>query len=348
MNDERLNTLVGLFLLPLLALALVAVLWIGQRPLRPTIGLVAEFEHVEQLKVGAKVMVANQVIGRVTGIEFRDRRARGERVRRVQVHFYVERRFASQVFSNSPAYVSSRALIGERHLELDAPEDQVGRPIRRGDVLVGHAPSHFDRMFNLGYESLVATSELSYALAPHWRRLKAHLDSVEREVTWLDSHRQRVTILADRAEALLREAKQIYRDLQAATDDFRAFERTGTRVEQFGKRAKAGVDPLVTDVKRLIDRLDELVRVMKKRVPVALDTIKARSDSITGRLRQVERWLTLVERAVSRGEGSIGAFLQEKELFDDFKVSGKIIRQEIWRTIARPKKTSPAGSPVVP
>lgn len=348
MNDERLNTLVGLILLPLLALALVAVLWAGQRPLRPTITLIAEFDRVGQLQVGAKVMVANRVVGRVTGIGFRERRLQGETTRRVQVHFYVERRYANQLYANSTAYVSSISLIGERHLELDAPEEQASRPIRPGDVLAGNSPAHFDRLFNLGYESLVATSALSDEVSPHWRKLRSRFDGVERSVKALGAHRERVTSLGDRAESLLKEVRQTYRELQAATDDFRAFDALGRRLDRFGQHAKAGADPLVADMKRLIDRLEDLVRVLRKRVPAAIDVIQARSDSITLRFRQVERWLALVERALSRGEGTIGAFLQEKELFDDFKVSGKIIRQEIWRTIARPNKTSVKRSPVVP
>lgn len=348
MNDERLNTHVGLVLLPLLAAAIVAVLWLGQRPLRPTMGLMAEFDRVGQLQVGAKVMIANVVVGRVTGIGFHDRREPGQPTRRVRVYFYVERRYAKQVYASSPAYVSSISLIGERHLELDAPEEQASRAVRQGDVLKGHSPAHFDRLFNLGYESLVATSALTDALAPHWKKVRKRFDDVQREIQLLEAHRRRVEALGDRIDALLQEARKIYRELQAATDDFRAFEAVGKGLEKLGQRAKAGTIPLVADVERLIDRLEELARVMRKRVPAALDIIKARSDSISQRFHKVERWLALVERAISRGDGTIGAFLKEKELFDDFKVSGKIIRQEIWRTIARPRKTSVQGSPALP
>ncbi|MDY0000310.1 MAG: MlaD family protein [Polyangia bacterium] len=348
MSDERLNSLVGLVLLPLLGLALVAVLVLGQRPLRPTMGLVAEFEHVEQLQVGAKVMISNQVVGRVTGISFTERHLQGEGKRRVLVHFYVERRFAGQLFVNSPALVSSRALIGERHLELDAPAEQVGRPVRPGDVLAGTSPSYFDRMYNLGYSSLVAAQELGKALGPHWREAKARYSSVESELKSLESHRERVASLGDRAQALLGEAKKTLAALRLATTELRGFEAAGQALRSFGRRAKTGAGQMISDVERLVDRLEVLVGALRGRIPRALDAIKARSDSIAGRMGQVMRWLTIVERAISQGEGTIGAFLQEKELFDDFKVSGKIIRQEIWRTIARPRKTSPQGSPVVP
>lgn len=348
MNNERLNTLVGLILLPLLGVALASVLWFGQRPLRPTVGLVAEFDQVEQLQVGAKVLIANREVGRVTGIGFRDQRKPGETIRRVQVHFYVERRYAHQIWTNSPAYVSSTSLIGERHLELDAPEKDPSRPVRQGDVLMGTSPAYFDRLYNLGYESLVATTALTDAISPYTKGLGSRLHSVSNELKALEAHQRRIESLADRAEAVVNDAKGMYRELQESTDDFKAFDRVGKRLGNFGQRAKAGGRPLVRDMERLIERMEDLVKLLRERVPPVMKVAQARSRRIAARFRQVEHMLSMVEAAISQGEGTVGAFLKEKELFDDFKVSGKIIRQEIWRTIARPEKTTVKDSPAVP
>jgi ABC-type transporter Mla subunit MlaD len=310
--------------------------------------LAADFDRVGQLQPGGKVRMANLVVGRVKHISFVHTRKGSELRRRVRVYFHVEKRSAHQVWTNSPVYVSSMSLIGERHLELDAPPDKPARPVRSGHVLQGHNPSRMDRLLRLGYDNLVAMSRLSEAVDPHWKRARRHLESVKKEYDTLISHRNRVESLGRRAEDALRSVRQSYRDLQAATDDFRSFDRIGGRLEAFGRRAKAGVRPLARDVERLLDRLDVLRRLIRERIPSATRILRARADTIADRFRRIRRWIATVQRAIDLGRGTVGAFLQEKELWDDFKVSGKVIRQEIWRTIARPKKTSVKDAPVVP
>lgn len=348
MDDERLHTTVGLILLPLVAVVFGLVLWLGQRPLRPVVHLAADFDRVGMLQPGGKVMMANMVVGRVKHITFVEQVKHGKRVRRVRVYFYVEKRFARQVWINSPAYVSSMSLIGERHLEIDAPPGKPARRVHGGDVLVGNNPSRMDRLLKMGYDNLVAASDLGDAVKPHWKKVRAHLANVEKEYDRLESYRDRVEALGKRTEAVVKEARRSVNVLRASTDDFRALDRIGNRFDAFGRRAKAGAKPLVKDVERLLDRLELLAKVMRQRVPKAIEHIKARSKSITSRFKRVERWLAAVQRAVKRGDGTIGAFMKEKELWDDFKKSGRVIRQEIWNTIARRKKTSVKNSPVVP
>jgi ABC-type transporter Mla subunit MlaD len=348
MNDERLHIKVGLIGLPLVLAAVGAVLWLGQRPLRPVVHLAADFDRVGQLQPGGKVMMANMVVGRVKHITFVRTQHQGKMQRRVRVYFYVDKRSAHQIWTNSPAYISSMSLIGERHLELDAPPDQPAKPVKNGVVLQGHNPSRMDRLLRLGYENLVAASDLGDAVEPHWKRLRGRLESVLDEYDTLASYRDRVESLGDRTERAVRSVRQSYRNLQAATDDFRAFDRIGDRLDRFGRRAKAGAKPIARDMERLMDRLDVLRRLIRERIPRATDILRARADSITARFERIRRWMKTVQRAIELGRGTVGAFMQEKELWDDFKVSGKVIRQEIWRTISRPKKTSVKDAPVVP
>lgn len=349
MNDERLHTIVGLILLPLVAIGVVLVLWLGQRPLRPVVDLEADFERVGQLKPGARVLMANLQVGKVKHISFvQVRDAAGHARRRVRVYFYVERRYARQVWTNSPAYVSSMSLIGERHLEIDAPPAKPARLVRSGDVLQGRSPSHMDRLLQLGYESLVATSELTKAVAPHWLLLRKRMGSLDRQSKALKVYRDRAERLAERARLVVTQARQTVQRLRAVTRDGRAFRQTGRRLQAFGDRTRQGVRPLADGLDRLVDRLQKLARLVRERVPGTVKLIRSHVDRITSRFHQIERWISIIRGVVTRGDGTIGAFMQEKELWDDFKISGRVIRQEIWRTIARPKKTSVKGAPGVP
>jgi len=348
-NDERLHTVVGLVLLPLVAIGLVLVLWLGKQPLRPVVDLAADFDRVGQLQPGARVLMANLRVGKVKHISFvRARDKTGRLRRRVRVYFYVEKRYAHQIWTNSPAYVSSMSLIGERHLEIDAPRARPARPVESGDVLQGRSPSHMDRLLQLGYRSLAVASALVTEVQPHWRTLGKRLDSLEHKTKELRSYRDRAERLARRAGRLAKDAQQTVASLRAATRDGRAFQHTGEALRAFGDRAKRGVRPLAKDLDLLVGQLKTLARLVREHVPGAVKLIRSHVQQVVARFRQLQRWIDVIRGVISRGDGTIGAFLQEKELWDDFKVSGKVIRQEIWRTIARPRKTSVKGAPPVP
>lgn len=348
MDNERLHMIVGLILLPLILAGVVAVLVIGDRPLRPSVHFSVEFDYVGQLVPGAKVKMANMEIGRVKHITFHDKTVNGKPVRRVRAYLWIYTRHQHQVFKNSDAYIASASLIGERHLELAAPEGEPGPPIQTDDVLQGKSASYLDRFLWLSYENLVLAEELTTELKPHWKRMTTHLDGVEKQLDALAAHEPRIRALAKRVELVADDAKQSYRTLQAATDDFRAFRRLEQRWTKLARRTEKGARPLVANVERLIDLLDALAKVWKKRVPPAEKLLRLRADRITKRFKQIEAWLKVVQKYVQTGRGTVGALLKDREIFDDLKASGKVIRQQIWRNITRPKKTSVKDHPALP
>jgi hypothetical protein len=348
MQDERLHMILGLVLLPLILAGVVAVLVIGDRPLRPSVHFSVEFDYVGQLVPGSKVRMANMEIGKVKGITFHDKVVNGKEVRRVRAYIWIYKRHQHQVYKNSEAFIASASLIGERHLELAAPSTAPGKPIQSGDVLQGKSASYLDRFLWMGYKNLVVTQDLMDAIKPHWKLMTAQLDIVEKELRKLRSHEPRIRAMVKRVEKTVDDAKGSYQTLRAATDDFRAFKRLEHRWTILARRTNKGVKPLVDDVARLVDLIEALSAVMKKRVPAAVKLIRARADRITKRFKRIEQWLAVVQKAIQTGRGTIGAFLKERELWDDFKASGKVIRQQIWRNITRPKKTSVKGHPALP
>ncbi len=348
MQDERLHMIVGLILLPLIVAGVIGVLIIGSRPLRPSVHFSVEFDYVGQLAAGSKVKMANMEIGKVKHITFVDKVVNGKPVRRVRAYLWIYKRHQHQVYRNSKAFIASASLIGERHLELAAPDIAPDKIIQSGDVIQGKSASYLDRFLALSYQNLVVAQDLADNLKPHWKRLTTGLATAQKEIERLRTHETRIRLLVKRAEATAQDAKGSYRTLQAATDDFRALKRLEYKWKGLARRTRKGVGPLVKDVERLITLLDSLVVVMKQRAGPAVKLMRTRADRIAARFKRIEKWLAVVQKYVETGRGTVGAFLKERELWDDFKASGKIIRQKIWLNITRPKKTTVKGHPALP
>jgi ABC-type transporter Mla subunit MlaD len=348
MIDERLNRIVGLLVLPVLLAGVLAVLAVGRRPLRPVVRLQVEFDQVTMLKVGDQVRIGPVVVGRIEHLSLSHRVLDGKPTPRVRAHLYVERRYQRHVLRNSKLYVSSLSLIGERHLEIATPDEAPGPPVRSGDVLMGEPPALMDRFLSLGWQSMQAMNLFSDAMKPHWDALRPYLGRLEDNARLLEDYGRRFQRLGERAEPLARQLRDQLRDLAASTDDFRAFTRVGQGLEALGERLRLGVKPLATKVETVADDFRALKRLYDTRFPPAERELRARGKSLEQRVASLRAQLEALSRHVDRGEGTIGAFMKDKEIRDDFKVSGRIIRQQIWRTIARPDRTTPRRSPVVP
>lgn len=348
MQEERLHMIVGLILIPLVLAGAIVMLIIGDRPLRPSVHFAVEFDYVGQLRPGSKVKMANMEIGKVKHITFHDTIENGKEVRRVRAYIWIYKRHQHQVYKNTEAFIASASFIGERHLELAAPDSAPGQPIQSGDVLKGKSASYLDRFLMLSYENLVVTQDLIDAIGPHWKRMSTGLDAVGKEIERLRKHETRIRALAKRMETIVDDAKGSYQTLQASTDDFKALGRLEHKWKRLARRTRHGIKPLVNEVERLVNLIDALAVVMNKRVPPAVKLIRNRADRIATRLGQIEKYLQVIQKYVETGRGTVGAFLKERELWDDFKASGKVIRQQIWRNITRPKKTSVKGHPALP
>ncbi len=348
MSDDRLHMTVGLVLMPIIAAGVVAVLIIGDRPLRPTVDFVVEFDYVGQLAPGAKVKMANMEIGRVKHIGFYERTVNGKTVRRVRAYVWIYKRHQRQVYTNSKAFIASASLIGTRHLELAAPDAAPGPPIQAGDVLQGKSASYLDRFLWMSYENLVVAQDLADAVAPHWRRLTTQLDLAERNLRELRRHQGRLRETVRRVDQVARSARASYHTLRTSTDGFQSPERLGASYSHLARRTRAAVAPLASDVARLASLLDAMALQYRQRLTPAMASLRKRARRVSQRFAQIERWLRVVGQYLERGRGTVGAFMKDRELWDDFKASGKIIRQKVWLNIARPRKTSVKGNPALP
>jgi len=348
MIDERLNRIVGLLVLPVLLAGLLAVLAVGRRPLRPVIRVQVEFDQVTMLKVGDQVRIGPVVVGRVEHLSLSHRVMNGKPTPRVRAHIYVERRFQRHVLRNSKFFVSSLSLIGERHLEIATPDDAPGAPVQNGEVLMGEPPSLMDRFLTLGWQSMQAMNEFSDAVKPHWDRLRPYLGRLEDNARLIEDYGKRFQRLGERAEPVAKQVRALYRDLADSTDDFKAFSRVGKSLEKLGQRLRLGVKPLAARAESVADEFRALRRLWDTRFPPAERELRARAESLRQRVEATRVALQRISTQIDRGEGTVGAFMKDREIRDDFKVSGRIIRQKIWRTLARPDKTTPRRSPVVP
>lgn len=342
-DDERLIERVGAATLLLLA-GIIALL-VGMQRCSPYPGVVATvyFAHVGPLREGADVQVAGRVIGRVLSIALVPGRQAAapdhplEGTDGVAVRVRVKERFLERAPVNGAYFISAKGIMGERYLEIGPPPDSGPRerPLRSGDRIRGVDAPHLDRALWQSYASLVITQRFLRDIQPDVQRLVRAVNALTATLDGMNAG-------AD-TRALAASLDQLGEQARVALD---AWERTGLT---WSDLVTLGAQTRLTlaRTRGLIDELSGRAREVRAtlarigaQVPDDLvDRLGATLDTVRSALERTERTVaTLGEllAMVERGQGTVGALLQDPELFDEVKELGRMLKNQPWRVVAPP------------
>jgi ABC-type transporter Mla subunit MlaD len=352
MVHERLNRAVGLVVLFLVSGAAAGVLLVGDKPVMPVLQFDVEFDRVGQLRVGAPVKIANMEVGGVLSIRFikpSEIRAGGKKTKvgRVRVAVWIKKRYRKFVRVNSQFIVTSANLIGARHLEIVPPKGEPGRVIRAGDAVLGDSPSLLDRMLQMTYDNLTVALDLIKSMRPEWAVASKSARRVRRTAEEFRKEKETVKRIVDSARRAQKDAKAVHRGLMRATGDWKRFEKLRWEIKRVTRKAERALKPVRQKARRLSAAIDNLQRRVKQlNVRGKIKRVKKLWKLAERRTRTIRKHLKRVERALRLAEGTVGAFAQDKEIYDDFKATQKKLKHTPWSPIARPKKSSTKGLPV--
>ncbi len=377
MINERLNRWVGGLALLVVVSATTAVLMVGDRPLVSAVHFTILFDRVGRLRPGAPVKMNNLDLGRVESITYEkspgsrsggrdaaresDKGASSrsgafggggadEQMRhhgRVRVLVWVRKAHQDFIRKNSRFLITAASLIGARHVEVLPPKGPPGPVVHAGDEVVGEPPPHIDRMLRMAYANLKRSTDLLNEIRPdieefskESRRTRAILADLEEDKAhvvgawehgrsaydgWVRNWHilsratgkgRRIQDLAEGLKDASRHISARARVLQRRVEKLRAKFR---RVEGNWKRVRSH------PVQRLVPRLLRNIRLA---------------------IRRIEGTVKVVVRAVKHARGTVGALMQDHEIWDDFKESQRVIKQRIWTILGKGKQSSPAGYPM--
>lgn len=334
MIDERQAVRVGAVTLVVLAAAVAVIIAIDRVELRSTVHFEVEFGHVGALQAGADVQIAGRAVGRVESIRLTE----GGAIARVSL----EQRYADWAPANAELFVASKGLIGERYLEIGAPAGGAapsGR-IEEGDRLRGIDPVEIQSVILRSIENTARFRALLIEVRPEARALAAELAETADLLAAADPEPGAYATLADRTSALLDAAATTRARLAAAGLSGERISALAGRAGAFSDqlsaelaRLEADVDAVLADVNRLRGAVSTASLV---KLRLAIDQAKTFGNRIDRVVAKVEA----IAAAIERGEGTVGALLNDPEFINDAKKLGKILKRQPWRLLGtgRPDK----------
>jgi ABC-type transporter Mla subunit MlaD len=288
------------------------------------------------LHPGCKVRVAGREAGEIRAVVTR---ALPDGGRGVALSVFIARDHASEVRRNSRLFVDTPSVLGEAFLEIGPPAsgEAPGPPIADGDVLAGSEPPEIDKLL----EHLEAALRQILAL---WRddggaldELGAASDRLIATLSGLPGDRGQLRRVVDQAARALAAGELLARTLREAGGAER-IARAARELYRVAEEAQPELTALGARVDRALEQLDagsQLFGPERRRAAAAALERLDRTIGVAERLAADLRWLG---RRVAAGEGTIGALLADRELFDDLHEAHRIIKAQPLKVLLKPAK----------
>jgi len=328
----------GAITLALVLGAVATALLVGDRILGRGVVVTVRMRHLGALKPGIRLRVGGEIAGEVRDIHFRGAADDGHRV---ELDLFVLRAHHDALRVNSDLFVMNGSVLGEPWLEIGPPRDGAapGPRLEAGGVIDAADPPDLDKLLVRVEASIRAAMETGRELAPDARAFTRAVDQLLDDLAGPLPKGRLTTIAAQTREAVSR-AEALVATLRQAGG-----------VE----RARAALDGLTQTATALRPELSALGERVERAIANATDlraTVRdltgPRGDELSRALASLRKSATAGERLaadvaaiwarIQRGDGTIGALLQDRELWDDFHDTHRIIKNEPLRFFLPPLK----------
>jgi phospholipid/cholesterol/gamma-HCH transport system substrate-binding protein len=310
---------------------------------------VVYFEDVDGLMVDSPVRLGGLAVGNVEAITF----SHDLKDTRVLVKLRVSSEFTSRVRGDSLARVASRGLLGDKTVDLSLGSEG-GKPVENGGELTAGAGNDIASVLKSGTQVVndvkAISSDVRRAIAIYTS--PAVSDELTGSLTVLHGILDEVATgngalhaviydpkTGDEVKALVASASQVARRLDGAVTQVQGMleeVRRGSGTAHaliYGSEGKAAFSALA-DAATEVGALVHDVKASKNSAVHAL--LLGDSKDVVDDLAAAAKHLEALTARIDRGEGSLGALVNDPTAYEDLKtILGNVQRNKLLRELVR-------------
>ncbi len=339
-HDERLSRRVGVGFLAFVVVLVVFVVAVLPRLSADGVHVRVYFTQATAIAEGANVQVAGRSAGTLSSIAMVAANKCGPEhplhgTGGLVAVLTIDPAWAKRIPVNSEFFISARSVFAPRYVEIGAPAGGAlpGRTLVEGDEVRGIDPPNLDRLLQRTFENLTDVKVFMDGIRPFTQeitvsavRLALTVSALEPAPGTFASIDAEVDAAAIEARAVLERAMDGTIDLDDARAIFLRARALVGRVEQLSHDLGERIAALRVALVKAGAQLPEDASGALDRALVSGQAAMAGAGELLGRLRAVMD-------DVAWGKGSLGAFIADDELFDDFKDMIKAIKRNPWRVL---------------
>ncbi len=303
------------------------------------------FEHPGGLREGADVHAGGRVIGTVKTIRLvpkghadRDPKHLLHGTGGVVVVLRIENRFRERVAHNGQYYINSKGLLGKSYMEIGPPlnNGEWTRVIEPGDNVRGATPPKLDKVMQRSYDNLMVSAKFLAVVKPEWDKLRAELKKLSKTLDEISPGPVTVAQMFLSVKKAMADAESIQNKLKATGVTIDDLQSIRSRFSTLLANAERSVNQVRGQVRVLMGEVNRLRARIPKGLQARFKLALAKTDKSMAKLKKILATARELSAMIERGEGNIGALMNDPEFADDAKKLGKLLKSQPWRLVSRP------------
>jgi len=344
-KETAIEVKVGALVLFSTALLVAFVLLLGDFSFSSGFEFDVEFNNAGGLKPGAEVAIAGISVGNVKQLRFTQNENRDPDGAAVAVRatLRVDEKYAPSVRENSQFFITTRGVLGEPYIEI-VTKNFDAKAVAKGDVLKGVDPPRMDIIISKATELISSLNELFDDPSIQTRELISNTASLMKTLDGLVAdNREDLDATVKNVRSTSEEASKLLTSLNVAVDDGSELRSTMNNLSATSRSARnittkvdGKLDPMLEDLtvasnraRNVTESADRLITGNEGKISTSLDNLQVSSQRLANMSKDAEG----VVQGIKKGEGTVGALLSERELYDDLKEMLRNIKQRPWKIV---------------
>ena len=343
-KETAIEVKVGALVLFGVALLAAFVFVLGDFSLGDGFEFYVEFENSGGLKPGADVAIAGINVGGVETLRFiQDKNKKDAAPVGVRVKIRVDKEYAEAIRENSEFFITTRGVLGEPYIEI-VTTDFAEPSIKVGAVLMGVEPPRMDIIISKATKLLTVANDLLSNPEIQTKDLIKNTASLMKNLNeFMVANRGDLDETVGHVKTTTKEASLLLGSLNVAVGDGTPIHQTIYDLQSTARSSRriassvAGkIDPLMNDfsvtaknAKTLTESTDRIIVQNEEKLLKSIDNLHESSEKIAKLSGTADKMMN----EMAAGKGTVGALINDEEIYDDMKELLKTIKQRPWKMI---------------
>lgn len=318
---------VGLLVLVALGLLGAFVFVLGDVTLAEQYTIYVDYENPGNVQPGAPVNIGSIRIGKVDQIEYRGQRLDPETGRRpmIRMMLQIDEEVRDTIHEDALFYVASQSVLGESIIAVD-PGTPERAALEDGAIVEGVDPPRLELALGMMYELLEGMTRLIRDNREELQTLLAATANIIRRLDGLlEGESPRIQRILEDVETAMEQSNEL---LSTANRSMSRLPRVVRNLDSTLAVVAENIDPLMQDTRELAAEADEALDVLGPEQRASIQRLIAGAD-------QTVRSAQVIVNQIRSGEGSVGAFIMDEELYDDVQELVRDLKHNPWKLFWR-------------
>lgn len=318
---------VGLLVLVAIGLLGAFVFVLGDVTLAEQYTIYVDYENPGNVQPGAPVNIGSIRIGKVDQIEYRGQRLDPQTGRRpmIRMMLQIDEEVRDTIHEDALFYVASQSVLGESIIAVD-PGTPERAPLEDGAIVEGVDPPRLELALGMMYELLEGMTRLIRDNREELQTLLAATANIIRRLDGLlEGESPRIQRILEDVETAMQQSNEL---LSTANRSMSRLPRVVRNLDSTLAVVAENIDPLMRDARDLTAEANEALDVLGPEQRASIQRLIAGAD-------QTVRSAQVIVNQIRSGEGSVGAFIMDEELYDDVQELVRDLKHNPWKLFWR-------------